>query len=164
MIVVADTSPLNYIILIGAADVLQPLYTSVVVPQTVADELIASRTPPAVRTWIAKRPAWLHILPDPPSDPTLSALDPGERAAIALAVSVHASRLLIDDFDGRAEAERRSLRVTGTLGVLVAAHRSGLLDFNEAVARLSNTTSIYPPGSLPRCGSGCRCRRTGRIV
>ena len=115
-------------------------YTRVVVPQTVASELNASQSPAQVRAWIAQPPTWLEILPDPPPDETLGTLDPGERAAISLAVSLHVSRLLIDDADGRTEAERRSLRVTGTLGVLAAAHRGGLLDFDAAVARLSNTT------------------------
>jgi predicted nucleic acid-binding protein len=64
MIVVADTSPLNYLVLIGAVDVLQPLYTHVVVPKTVAAELSGTMAPPAVRTWInqlpskAVRPYW----------------------------------------------------------------------------------------------------------
>ena len=66
MIVVADTSPLNYLIVIGAVDVLAPLYTHVVVPQTVAAELSVSRTPAVVRAWIAQRPVWLEIMPDPP--------------------------------------------------------------------------------------------------
>ena len=61
MIVVADTSPLNYLILIGAVDVLAPLYTRVVVPQTVAAELRASRTPAVARAWIAQPPGWLEI-------------------------------------------------------------------------------------------------------
>ncbi len=43
-------------------------------------------------------------------------------SAISLALSLHADRLLIDEWEGRAEAERRSLRVTGTLGVLAEAH------------------------------------------
>jgi predicted nucleic acid-binding protein len=34
---------------------------------------------------------------------------------------------------------RRNLRVTGTLGVLVLAQRRGLLDFETALARLSQT-------------------------
>jgi predicted nucleic acid-binding protein len=48
-------------------------------------------------------------------------LDLGERAAIALAETMHADLLLIDEAAGRAEAKRRRLRVTGTLGVLRAA-------------------------------------------
>jgi hypothetical protein len=39
MIVVADTGPLHYLVLIGAADVLPPLYHRVVTPQTVLEEL-----------------------------------------------------------------------------------------------------------------------------
>ena len=38
--------------------------------------------------------------------------------------------------------------MTGTLGVLEAAHRGGLLDFNEAVARLSNTAFYLSPRLL----------------
>jgi predicted nucleic acid-binding protein len=58
--------------------------------------------------------------------------DPGEPAAIAMALSISADRLLIDDWEGRAEAERRYLRVTGTLGVLAEAHQRHLLDFESA--------------------------------
>ncbi len=38
MIVVADAGSLHYFVLIGAVDVLRPLYVRVLVPQTVADE------------------------------------------------------------------------------------------------------------------------------
>jgi len=79
------------------------------------------------------------VRPDPPPDATLRSLDRGERAAIGLALSFHAERILIDDFDRRAEAVRRNLRVTGTLGVLVLAHQRGLLDFEAALARLCRT-------------------------
>jgi predicted nucleic acid-binding protein len=37
MIVVADTSPINYLILIEEIDILPKMYGSVVVPQTVRD-------------------------------------------------------------------------------------------------------------------------------
>jgi predicted nucleic acid-binding protein len=81
-----------------------------------------------VRTWIAQPPAWCEVHPDPPADPTLAFLNPGERAAIALAITIHADGLLIDEHGGRDEAEHRRLHVTGTLGVLGSAHLAGLLD------------------------------------
>ena len=84
-------------------------------------------------------PEWCEIRPDPPLDSALQFLDPGEHAAIALALSVNADRLPIDEQAGRAEAERRHLLVTGTLGVLAEAHRGGLLDFEVALARLRQT-------------------------
>ena len=139
MIVVADTGPIHYLVLIGAADVLKPLYSRVLVPRTVAGELQEARTPAAVRAWMAQPPEWCEIRPDPPSEPALQFLDPGERAAITLALSLDAGRLLIDEQAGRAEAERRHLLVTGTLGVLAEAHRAGLLDFEAALARLRHT-------------------------
>ncbi len=84
MIVVADTSPLNYLVLIGAVDVLQPLYSKIVVPQRVATELRAISAPAAVKSWITGAPDWLEVRPDPPVDPTLKFLDPGEGAALSL--------------------------------------------------------------------------------
>jgi predicted nucleic acid-binding protein len=47
MIVVADAGPIHYLVLAGAVDVLQPLYTLVVVPQTVAEELREAGAPHA---------------------------------------------------------------------------------------------------------------------
>ena len=68
-----------------------------------------------------------------------SSIWPGERSAITLAFSLNADLLLIDEQAGRAEAERRRLFVTGTLGVLAEAHRAGLLDFEVALARFRQT-------------------------
>ncbi len=139
MIVVADAGPLQYLLRIGAIDVLAPLYQRVLVPHSVARELQQNNTPAAVRAWIAQPPLWCEIRSDPPADPTLAFLDPGERAAIPLALAVHADRLLIDDLAGRGEAERRHLIVTGTVGVLADAHLAGLLDFEQALVQLRQT-------------------------
>jgi predicted nucleic acid-binding protein len=139
MIVVADTSPLNYLIRIGAVDVLKTLYTHVLIPQTVAEELKKEKAPVHVKTWIARPPEWLEVRPDPDFDPSLELLDPGEAAALSLAESLRADAILIDDLAGRTEAERRHLTVTGTLGVLVEAHIAGLLKFDEALEKLRST-------------------------
>jgi predicted nucleic acid-binding protein len=58
---------------------------------------------------------------------------------LSRSLSVHADRLLIDEWEGRAEAERRHLLVTGTLGVLAEAHQQNRLDFEVALARLRQT-------------------------
>jgi predicted nucleic acid-binding protein len=47
MIVVADTGPLNYLVLTGAVGVLQPLYVRVIAPQTVVEELKVVGAPAA---------------------------------------------------------------------------------------------------------------------
>jgi predicted nucleic acid-binding protein len=139
MIVVADAGPIHYLVLIEAIDVLEPLYERVFVPRIVADELSRAGTPEVVRTWVAQPHDWFEVRPDPPSALWLEFLDPGERAAITLALSLPADRLLIDDWEGRVEAERRHLIVTGTLGVLAEAHQGQLLDFETSFERLSRT-------------------------
>ena len=108
MIVVADTGPLNYLVLIGGVHVLPSLFSEVMVLETVAAELTASLAAAAVRQWMRKPPAWPHVRPDPPPDGTLRRLDPGESSAIALAISLGAGYLLMDDRNGCKEAERFS--------------------------------------------------------
>jgi hypothetical protein len=139
MIVVADAGPVQYLVRIGAIDVLAPLYQRVLVPEAVARELQQNNTPAAVRAWIVQLPAWCEVRPDPPTDPTLAFLGPGERVAIPLALVVQADRLLMDDRAGRGEARNRHLIVTGTVGVLIDAHWAGLLDFEQKLAALRQT-------------------------
>lgn len=145
MIVVGDTDPLNYLLLIGQVDILPSLFSRVVIPRAVAAELASARAPELVRRWVENPPAWLNIHPDPVEAGTLSTLDYGERSAIALALLINVPQILMDDMDGRIEAERRNLKVTGTLGVLVEAHRRGLLDFDSALARLAETSFYLSP-------------------
>ena len=61
MIVVADTTPLNYLVLIGAIDVLPALYGTVVIPAAVFRELQAAKALPGVTVWIKSEPAWLTV-------------------------------------------------------------------------------------------------------
>jgi len=155
MIVVADAGPIHYLVLVGAVDVLQPRYTRVLVPQTVAEELRDARAPDAVRNWIALPPTWCEIRPDPPSDPALQFLDPGERAAIALALSLHAGRLLMDEWEGRAEAERRHLRVIGTLGIWRRPINSICSISKRRLHGSARPASIFQRNSSIACAVGC---------
>ena len=120
MLVVADTTPLRYLIVIGAIDILLPLYEPVVVPQTVYEELQHSRTPQEVRAWLVASPPWMELR-HPGRIEWLPQLGPGEQDAIALAEELHADFVLMDDADGRMEAERRAMTVIGTMGILERA-------------------------------------------
>ena len=140
-VVVADTSPLNYLVLIGQIDVLRRLYGRVVVPPEVFAELTDRAAPRAVEEWIRSRPEWLETRTPraDQSDPALQQIDPGERAAILLAQEESEVLLLIDDAAGRMEADRRHIPNTGTLGVLRAAAIRGLLHLPAVPARLAAT-------------------------
>jgi predicted nucleic acid-binding protein len=127
--VVADTSPLNYLVLIGEVDLLAQLYGEVLVPEVVIAELHDPEAPAAVALWACNLPSWIDVRPTPVSDERLERLDKGERAAILLAEAQPSPvLLLIDDAEGRAEAERRNIAATGTLGVLRAAGLRELVD------------------------------------
>jgi len=150
MIVIADASPLNYLVLIGEAEILRRLYGRVVIPEAVLRELQHLETPTAVSEWIARRPAWLEIERTTiPPDPTLRLLGEGEREAIILAEQ-HGPDvlLLIDEGKGRREAQRRNLRITGTLGVLNDAASRGWVDLPSAFERPRQTTFRASPGLL----------------
>jgi predicted nucleic acid-binding protein len=86
--IVSDTTPLNYLVLIDAVELLPRLYQRVlIIPPAVRDELTRPKTPETVRRWMAQPPSWLEVVtPALPPDPALSHLDDGETQAIALAL------------------------------------------------------------------------------
>jgi predicted nucleic acid-binding protein len=139
MIVISDTSPLNYLILIESTHVLPALFQHVYVPERVAIELQSADAPELVRNWISLPPAWLISRAPVKIDPTLR-LDPGETDAISLAQEFRADHLLIDEWAGRAAAQLRGLHVIGTLGVLVQAAEENLVDLKTAFSKLAKTT------------------------
>jgi predicted nucleic acid-binding protein len=141
---VADTGPINYLILIGHIDVLPALFRRVILPAVVSDELKHQKAPVAVKQWIANPPAWAEVHPTPHlHDPSMEKLDAGEEDAIALAVELHADVILTDDRDGVRIARSRGFRVAGTLGILAMASTHGLLNLAEAFDRIKRTSFHY---------------------
>lgn len=129
MIVVADSSPLHYLILIEQADLLPRLYSEVVIPDAVVAELTRPASPEAVSGWLLTARRWLRVASVSAEEiaTITESLDYGERAAIALAQRTRADLLLIDETAGRREARRRNILVTGTLGVLRTAAEKHLI-------------------------------------
>jgi predicted nucleic acid-binding protein len=147
---VADTGPLNYLILIEAVEVLPRLFSPISIPAGVRDELSHPKAPPVVCSWMGDPPAWLNIVSLGSLPATaLSALDPGERQAIALAVQRQAA-LLIDDREGVLHAQKLNLEVIGTLAVLVRAAQRGWLQLPEMFRRLRATSFRSPVHLMAR--------------
>jgi predicted nucleic acid-binding protein len=98
MIAVADTSPLCYLIPIGEIDLLPKLFSQVLVPEAVLEELLHEDAPSVVRGWASNLPSWILAKEIPPlATAGLERLQGGERAAILLAESTMADIVLLDE-------------------------------------------------------------------
>ncbi len=139
MIVVSDTTPLNYLILTETVHVLPAIFGRVYIPYAVIEELSHRRSPEAVRTWGSSPPEWITV-----QDPTHagpSKLGRGEMAAISLEVELKAHLVLIDDRDGAKEAKWMGLKVVGTLGFLEETAKRGIIDIEQTMKKLKETNS-----------------------
>jgi predicted nucleic acid-binding protein len=137
--VVSDTSPLNYLALIGAVELLPRLFSEVFIPIVVAEELLWPSTPQAVRAWIAAPPQWIQIRT--PHDTRHSFdLDEGEAQAILLAEELGILSLLIDERKGFYVAEALGLEPIGLLGILELCASRRWIDFDEDISGLRATT------------------------
>lgn len=147
-VVVSDTSPVRYLVLVNEADLLQKLYGRILIPQAVYAELQQAHTPDLVRLWIQSAPAWVEVVStNDVSSLNLvsSSLDEGERQAIALAFDLKADLLLMDERAGIEEARRLGLAATGTLGVLVLGAERGILSLAPVLEELRRTNFRVRP-------------------
>lgn len=98
MIVVSDTSPLHYLILINRVDLLPELFGQVVTTPIVVEEMSQPSSPEKVRRWASQLPAWLELKEPSSYLPEVARLDRGEASAISLASELRAG-ILIDERD-----------------------------------------------------------------
>lgn len=141
MIIISDTSPICYLILIGQIDVLPQLFQAILIPTAVRDELLNEGADNSIRAWVSNPPNWLtvqtvsQLLGDLPAN-----FGKGEREAISLAVTLQADLLILDDLDARIVAQKYNLTITGTLGILYGAGIAKLIDFPSAIQQLQETS------------------------
>lgn len=139
MIVVSDTSPINYLLLTGHIDLLPQLFQQIIIPDAVQKEMLDPLAPSVLQQWIANPPPWLTVQAVSGVDATLNTLDPGEQAAITLAQTLPADLLIIDERLGRRVASDRGIPIIGTLGILDDAASQGLIELAEVITRLQQT-------------------------
>lgn len=115
---VSNTSCLIALASIARLDLLERLYQEVLIPQAVADE------------WGLPLPPWLKVQAignQALAQALRIQLGPGEAEAITLAVEIGPARLILDDQRARRIAANLQIRVTGTVGMAIAARQKGLL-------------------------------------
>lgn len=130
--IVADASPLIFLGRLGQLSVLPSMFGQVLVPAAVFAEATAAASRPGARAVLEARRAELfevvQLRESAGADELAEIVDAGEAEAIALALERGIDRILMDDRAGRHLARTLGLAPIGTLGVLVGAHRRGLVE------------------------------------
>lgn len=151
MIVVSDASPLMNLAAIDLLDILPHLFSSILVPPTVYEEIvvIGAGKPGADEVQSA---SWIQIRScenDRLVQKLREQLDHGEAEAIALAYELHADILLIDESAGRSVARSYHLAIVGLLGILLSAKENGLIEnIKNPIDRLESEAQFYISESL----------------
>jgi predicted nucleic acid-binding protein len=137
--IVINTSPLiTLVAALGDLTILRSLYTEVLVPLEVCQEITAGgRDGFAVAefetaNWLQKKDTYLNISPF-----LLNSLDLGEAAVIQLALDENIQTVCIDEAVGRRIARLNNLHLTGSIGILLRAKSSGYpLRMQQAIQRM----------------------------
>ncbi len=122
---IADTGPVIALHAVGLLAVLCARFREVRVPLSVWSELTALPGAPEPRA-LAALPC-VRIVPDVDDVPAdVARLGAGERQALALAIAVRGTVVLIDDGAARRVARSRGLPHVGTVGLIALAKAVGL--------------------------------------
>lgn len=126
---VVDASVIQYLYQLGLLDLLRSMFeVPVLVPVVVVEELERGRQQGCDLPAIA-RLAWTEVCEaDLSRLPSGLTLDAGERAVLAVGLTLVDGLVLVDDLAARRAADRLGLAYTGVLGVLVTAKERGLID------------------------------------
>jgi len=105
------------------------LFGEVIIPREVAAEFVrlVSSTAKFTGLSLPEGIRQQNATTVPPLLQSATGLDPGEFAALAPAVEIHADAVLVDERIGHEFALKLGLRPLGVLGILLRAKSSGLL-------------------------------------
>ncbi len=132
MIIVSDTSPITNLAAIGQLDLLRQLYSRVIIPEAVYNEMVNINkiVPGAVEvqtlSWIQTQTV-INSLQVTEIQENNESIHLGEAEAIILSLEMKADLLLMDERRGRIVATNYGINITGLLGVLIQAKKQGLI-------------------------------------
>lgn len=131
MIVVSNTTPLIGLAQIQRFDLLRQLFGEVYIPQAVYDEaVVAGREEGGAKREVSGA-AWIKTMSVKDRlavEVLLDEMDLGEAEAIVLARELGAGWVLMDEKKGRRKLSQMGINKIGTLGILLKAKQTGLLD------------------------------------
>lgn len=148
--VVSNTSPLMNLAIIGRLDLLRHFYETIHVPQAVWDELVEQGAgKPGSEAIAAAQWIQTHTVQNQHLVAALrEQLDSGESEAIALALELKATLILLDETEGRRVATLYGLNKTGALGILLRAQKDGVISsFKDEMDKLKQEAHFWisPP-------------------
>ena len=131
--VICDTSCFIVLVKISEFDLLQKLYGHVMTTPEVAAEFGES-FPEWVNIGKAKNYRMQQVLE--------LQLDKGESSAIALALETPDCTVILDDIKARKVAEKLSLDITGTIGMIIKAKLRGIIPSIKPLINKIKTTDF----------------------
>jgi predicted nucleic acid-binding protein len=148
--VVSNTSPLCALASIGRVELLRDRFGQIIMPSAVQRELETWQNTNGlqlIRTAISEDWLKVHEVMNAANVKALIAeqeLDAAEAEAIVLAGEFGVELVLLDEAAGRKAARKLGLDVTGVLGVLLAARRSGKIrSIGHEIERLQQDANFY---------------------
>jgi len=136
----ANTGPLIAITAaLGNLDVLGRLYSEVLVPHEVCQEIATLRSCQFVQPEFARAALKRWPTPLPLAGWLANVLDSGEAAVIQLALNEKTGTVCIDEAMGRRIAKLSGLNITGSVGVLLRARKEiGPFSMKQALQRMKS--------------------------
>lgn len=132
MVVISDTTTITNLIHIGYLDLLEKLFSEIIIPNEVYQELIIL---PNQKIQINQE-KWIKIAEIQNIElfnELVEHLDKGEAEAIVLAIERKADLLIIDELAGRRIAKAKKIRIIGLLGILIKSKNSGLIESLKSI-------------------------------
>jgi len=136
---ISNTSCLIILSNINCLDILQKLYSKIYISSEVAYEFGEDL------------PQWIEIVEVKNSNYTKilnQTVDLGEASTIALHLEIDNSVMILDDKKARNLAQRMELKFTGTLGVIIKAYQTGLIDNLEDIIKQFDEKGFRIPPNI----------------
>jgi len=143
IVVVSDTSPVRALHFLGLLSILKELYGHILIPPAVERELNTSSVLEAIdlshfdfiEVRAPKQPVRIEQF--------MQSLHLGESEAMALALEVRATAVLIDEAAGRRAAARLGIRALGTLGILLEAAKGHIEEIRPLLDKLVDELGFF---------------------
>ena len=138
--VVVNSTPIIALAEIGQLEILKQVYEEVTIPIAVRDEVTVKDT------HLLDACDWIKVVPITnitAKEMFTSALHDGEVEVMLLAKEIDADLAIIDDGLARKHAKYLGLNITGTLGILLRAKDSGIINELRPILNDLVSTGFY---------------------